>query len=159
MKIISHILLLLLSITTLLSCTNEKVFDKKQLLRYEIRAFWKNNDIDTLRVYDKSEKYYTKLDSVHFINDFSFGKINHTLKKISNLNHPPIDGELNALVLDDLGVIYAYNIYTNAYTRTYFNNDSLNTLIQYSIERAFVLSEKQSVEKILKDNPQTIIIK
>ena len=129
-----HLFILTVSFTlivlTVASCVRQP--EKKQTI---LKFFYKNTHSDKLDTITATQiSRHEQDDTLIAEQIFEFKTKSHIIRMYTSDNHAPVDGGQLMYELDSLGIIYVRSTTWFNYDRLESNNDSINSLIDASLE-------------------------
>lgn len=112
---------------------------------YYIRCYQESGVLIIDTVDAALDRYQTKQasDSLCYTQAIVLNGINHELRKYSNADKAPMDGDYTFYELDNLGIIYSTQLSWQSYKRICTNNDSINQLIDVALLNCIAINEHE----------------
>jgi hypothetical protein len=134
----------------MIACT-EVSDETKNELSY-LTTYTKNGVFKTEMIKVKKALKHENKDTLLFSKSFLTNNIHHEIRKYTNLNYSPIDGEIVLYEVDNLGVIFSCNLSWNTFKQMKSSNDSINEIINIALQNIIRFNDQKYLIENFKSN-------
>ena len=134
----------------MIACSEKSNLNKDGL--FYLVTYTKNGDFKTeIDTVNKALKHDVR-DTLLFSKVFQINNKYHEIRKYTNMNYCPVDGEIVLYEVDSIGVFYSCELSWNTFKKLKSSNDSLNEIIDLGLQNIIRFNDQKYLNQTFESN-------